>query len=579
MNEMRASKLIMTFGPGSIVDLPDRESYIVMGPDFWKSHEVIREDRLANKLNIDHFGSPQKKWERGSKFPFGIAVRDFPFKRVCPECGKLSYDPYCKDCKKSGESKGPKTMPPRLVAACKDGHIQDFPWRWWCGCKCKFKDSRLFLLGESVDSDGSDLKVVCKNCSKEKNLTGALGDLKIECNGERPWLGDKETCLNNLYGLMRGASNVFFPVIESSLSIPPYSTVIHKDIEKHTAAAKTNWTNNNIKGYIGNNDELKKYIKDGRYTEDELVRAFNEKFGIKTSINIKGEEWDRLIHDAKYRPNEDFQTRKIDIKGSHLEKWFDRIVQVTRLREVVTIKGFTRIEPPDAGTKIQELRMEKWVEFLDSHPDISPNLDGESARNWLPGVELFGEGIFFKFKESKINIWNEDLVNNKRCKDILLQPKKPFNREGSDMNDNRLILVHTFAHQFIREISLSCGYSMASLRERLYVQKSNERDMCGVLIYTASSDSEGTLGGLVAQAKDSNTLYNHIQTMIESIRMCSQDPLCGAHEPNETKNSWGASCHSCSQLPETSCEGLQNKLLDRFTLINNGDLKGYFDAP
>ncbi len=106
----------------------------------------------------------------------------------------------------------------------------------------------------------------------------------------------------------------------------------------------------------------------------------------------------------------------------------------------------------------------------------------------------------------------------------------------------------------------------------------DELDMCGVLIYTASSDSEGTLGGLVAQAKDNKILQYHIQSMLERLNVCSQDPLCGAHDPNETRNPWGASCHSCSQLPETSCEGLQNKLLDRFTLIDSGDLKGYFDA-
>ncbi|WXG42387.1 MAG: DrmB family protein [Candidatus Freyarchaeum deiterrae] len=575
---MRPSKLIMTFGPGSIVDFPDRESYIVMGPDYWKSHETIQEPRLAKKLDCDHFGSPQKRWDDKSHFFVGIAVRDFPHMRVCPSCGKLSYEFRCKDCKGSEDEKGPKTMPPRLVAACKGGHIQDFPWKAWCGCTCNRNDARLFLIGESIEAEGSDLKVVCKNCRSERNLMLALGQLKYSCNGERPWLGDEETCSEKLYGLMRGASNVYFPVIESSLSIPPYSTEIHKDVEKHMDAARANWVNNNIKGYIENNDELKKYIEDGKYTENQLIRAFGEKFGGPSSIDIKGEEWDRLVHDVKYGPNDDFQTKSIDITGSNLDKWFARIVLVTKLREVVAVTGFNRVEPNNPDTK-QKLRMEmeNWSDFLNNHPDISPSLDIEISRNWLPGVELFGEGIFFKFKESMVNRWNGDSANIKRCKRIISQPKQPFKKEGVDLTDERTILVHTFAHQFIRQISLECGYSMASLKERLYVRRSDERDMCGVLIYTASSDSEGTLGGLVAQAKDSRTLLGHISSIIDSVRFCSQDPLCGTHEPTTTKNPWGASCHSCSQLPETSCEGLQNKLLDRFTLISNDEVTGYFD--
>src|SRR5262249_59313832 len=64
----------------------------------------------------------------------------------------------------------------------------------------------------------------------------------------------------------------------------------------------------------------------------------------------------------------------------------------------------------------------------------------------------------------------------------------------------RLLLVHSFAHALIRQMSLDCGYSTASLRERLYVEE-GERDMCGLLVYTASADADGTLGGLCRQAK------------------------------------------------------------------------------
>ena len=64
------------------------------------------------------------------------------------------------------------------------------------------------------------------------------------------------------------------------------------------------------------------------------------------------------------------------------------------------------------------------------------------------------------------------------------------------------ILIHTFAHLLINQLSYECGYGSSSIRERIYCEKTtNNSDMCGVLIYTASGDSEGSLGGLVRQGE------------------------------------------------------------------------------
>ena len=63
-------------------------------------------------------------------------------------------------------------------------------------------------------------------------------------------------------------------------------------------------------------------------------------------------------------------------------------------------------------------------------------------------------------------------------------------------------LLHSFAHMLIHQVSLDCGYPTPSIRERLYSRTPDEADpMAGVLLYTPSPDSEGTLGGLVALAE------------------------------------------------------------------------------
>jgi hypothetical protein len=66
----------------------------------------------------------------------------------------------------------------------------------------------------------------------------------------------------------------------------------------------------------------------------------------------------------------------------------------------------------------------------------------------------------------------------------------------------KFLLLHTLAHALINQLSFDCGYGSASLRERLYCDFADPKQpMQGLLIYTASGDSEGTMGGLVRQGK------------------------------------------------------------------------------
>ena len=588
-NKMRPSKLVLTFGPGSIVDLPERISVMVMGVDFWLSHRPIQEPRLARKLEVDHFGSPRNS----SNNTIGIPVRDFPFMRVCPECHRLWYITELRrgiecpnpNCPRDEEGHGPRTIPPRLVAACRRGHIQDFPWKWWCGCKCSTRDSEIYLHGEGGDTTCSDLVVECKYCGKKKDLMGALEYHKVTCQGKRPWLGDEEDCDEQLKGLMRGASNVFFPLTESSLSIPPFSDYTHVLLQEHIGPARENWRIDGIDGlraYVQANVGLRRVMEREGLTEGDILRAFQQIYDETRPVRIKEEEWDRLTHTVNYHPLNDFQIEELKQKGSDLERWFSSIKRVTKLREVIAIRGLTRVEPFDGNEdRVQPIRMkdiEAWNRLLSDNPKMSPRPHEEAQRDWLPGVEMYGEGIFFEFNGETLHEWEREKDVRERCDLIRRQKNAPPLRDGIDITLPRTILIHSFAHQFIRQISFACGYSLASLRERIFSGIEDGISMCGVLIYTASPDSEGTLGGLVSQARDTLTIQNHIKNMIETVRTCSQDPLCGAHDPGSTGNAWGASCHSCSQLPETSCEGLQNKLLDRFALTGNDNMGGYFNV-
>lgn len=138
----------------------------------------------------------------------------------------------------------------------------------------------------------------------------------------------------------------------------------------------------------------------------------------------------------------------------------------------------------------------------------------------------------------------------------------------------RHILLHTLAHLLMRQMSLDCGYSSASLRERIY----SDEKMAGLLIYTSTPDSDGSLGGLVRQTKPSEKFDAVLRSATELAWICSSDPLCREHDPRRTDRLNGAACHACTMVSETSCE-FGNRLLDRGMVVNLPDVEptGYFN--
>ena len=175
--------------------------------------------------------------------------------------------------------------------------------------------------------------------------------------------------------------------------------------------------------------------------------------------------------------------------------------------------------------------------------------------NWLPAIQVQGEGIFFEFNREAVEEWAHRPAVLNRMKN--LQDSFKHSRFGEATIGTlrpEFVLIHTFAHLIINQLSFECGYGSSSIRERIYCEKTeNEHGMYGVLIYTASGDSEGSLGGLVRQG--SKGLIE--DTIRDAIR--------------------NAACHNCALLPETCCE-CGNRLLDRGTVVGTLEDKkiGYF---
>ena len=130
-------------------------------------------------------------------------------------------------------------------------------------------------------------------------------------------------------------------------------------------------------------------------------------------------------------------------------------------------------------------------------------------------------------------------------------PLHPFQGHGSSFST-------LFSHMLIRGLALDCGYSSSSIRERIYSAVDPD-PMAGILLYTATPDSDGSLGGLAEKGTPSH-LEPLLRDALDRGLFCSSDPLCG--HTGVTGHLNGAACHACLLLSETSCER-SNRYLDR----------------
>src|SRR5262249_723827 len=145
----------------------------------------------------------------------------------------------------------------------------------------------------------------------------------------------------------------------------------------------------------------------------------------------------------------------------------------------------------------------------------------------LPGVRVYGEGFFFTLNEQVVQNWLANKAVERRYEEIAKNLNQIYSRLGRTPRvlPTRFFLLHTLAHVLIRRLSFESGYRSLSLRERLYCSEDPTCRMSGVLIYTAAGDSEGTMGGLVQQAKPGRFEPLLLGALEDSL-WCSSDPLC-----------------------------------------------------
>ena len=610
---VRRGHLIAPFGVGAIVTVPNGTAMLAAGLDHWYERDGgdgdsrdlditefrVEEWRLEQLLRVNHFREPPdfRFAERGQRIPnlnLTVPFLRFPLWHFCWRCNRLHSlelvtkgRQKCPHCERQRKTSFLAQVP--FVAMCEDGHLQDFPWREWVHRDAQPTCTRPMTLKSTGGATLANQVVECE-CGVPARTLGGIVEANPDgstyltnslepgnpylCRGVSPQHGstDPSTCARAIRGSLRSASNVYFgrvvsaiylprttqsvsEELMSALEIPPLSTLVSLSVQLGQPASPTQLREASR--------ELLEPYSDSEL--DEAVRLIAGGMPQQESSDLTPEEpaevaFRRPEYDAlRSNRREEQLSVVVASPGAYDERirpFIDRISLIERLRETRVLTGFNRIYPEQPLTSDSRLaqlwkRVPEWRD------------------RWLPAYKVFGEGIFIELSGARVAGWRDG--------DVAQRAGTVQHRYGNARQDRRLrprtvtptfLLVHTFAHLLINQLTFDCGYSTAALRERLYVSDSPEAPMAAVLIYTAAGDAEGTMGGLVRMGKP-GYLEPAIIEALKSALWCSADPVCmeiGTQSGQGPDSCNLAACHNCCLVPETACEEF-NRFLDRGAVV------------
>jgi hypothetical protein len=633
---MRRAQLVAPFGVGAMFTAPDGTGMITAGLDGWfdpastadlQPEEFrVSEWRLEHNLKVSELRLPpdHRRRQRGQdthpNMGLDVPALLFPLWHFCPapSCRALiEVRPHhakrrrCPVCERRNQAqaapgKKQRTAPflaqVPFVAMCAEGHLEDFPWREWVHrtpapscqrqmylratggatlaaqtvhCDCGVSPRNLSRITEAFDRDGISDTI----------LSSTLADgERYVCRGRRPWVDDRvgSGCGLPIRGSLRGSTSAYYAHVVSAIYLPGGSMGLPDGLVEAIEKAPIKYKIDTLRqlGQV-TVEMVRRMDSQGQlasFGDADVARALEALEEGKRGAE-GGHEGD-FDTDALRRPefevlrnemlSDDLRVRvqNLSLFNDRLSRFFSRVNLVEQLRETRVMYGFSRIEP-DVLRPLSQLKAQMW--------ETEPSF----GASWLPSYVVRGEGLFFELNEGALSSWERrpDVINRVR----LLATHPDRTRAHRSLQDGslvpRFLLLHTFAHLLINQLVFECGYSSASLRERLFCA-GGEAPMSGILIYTAAGDSEGTMGGLVRMGLPGK-LEPAIVSALDRAQWCSSDPVCmELGERGQGPRSMNlAACHACGLLPETSCE-VFNTFLDRAVVTGtheNPDI-GFFSG-
>jgi hypothetical protein len=593
--QLRQSQLVTTFGPGAMVDLIDR-AVVIGGLEHWaagpKGSVTLDDARLRRSLiprlkaldpDLDlaregYFRMAPEGDAREPDTRVGVRALEFPRWFVCQHCRRLARASeqfenksgrYRHEC---ARNKWSNAVPVRFVGACKRGHLTDFPWIPFAHIdrEAGVCDRQELYLEENALGDIARIIVRCKNCDAFAAMSKATV-LPYNCNGDRPWLGGRATnepCDQKLELLVRTASHAYFAQVVSALRLPDpkpdplrlrlRDKEVWKAVQKITSAEQLTMIAglmDHVAGAIGN------------APPDEVlaaIRAENEAATATAERPLRSAEYDRMVKAPVELPGVvpdagvQFAAYRVPRHKLDLPPGIGGLVVVPELREVRVQVSFSRFDSIGAN-------LQGEYDFAGRHVKPAVLTLPTGNEKWLPAAEVRGEGVFVELDQEHLARWEKRPAVQKRAEQLL----RAFEAAGkTEFPGVRFFFLHSLSHLLLTAVSLECGYAASAIRERIYCGQAEAHgpNMAAVMLTTGTTGSEGTLGGLVEEGR---RIRDHLREAWDLGRLCSNDPVCAAHDPSSPssdRHTEGAACHGCLYIAECSCEWF-NRFLDRALVV------------
>lgn len=598
--EVRRSQLVQTFGVGSILDA-DGETFLVKDIRQWRPKSYIECQRITSLIAAGKL----KSFSETSNDEEYVPVYRFPRWYYCPSCSLMRFitakddkdnqEAYCPKCLNQNCSTKPDLIPMRFVAYCDNGHLAEIDWHRWCHQsanvaeegRCSDKHHLRYYTSGRSGGDFHEMFVECLTCKAKRDLSDIqMGRARPsiihaksgqKCCGKQPWQRweDAEGCDLNMKIEPRGSSSIHRSLVLSALDIEVGSAseadgvsaviqeVGEEIISLNGGASMGSMLLSSVQDrsplLVRQIDVLLERQGNDDENAEELVLEYlentlQESDEIKVQVEVGKEQVFLLDQEyALFCEGRDISAENLVVSFNRPSKadgilyhLFEHIGQVKKLREIRAFKGFVR------GDGLRE---------------VPPDLEGDSK--WIPAIEAFGEGIYFEFNSRTIEEWLQIFGSEitEFSGNQLSAISKLQTRYSIGITEAPLFLVaHTISHVLMRDLTFRSGYSSSALRERIFCRP--EENKAAILIYTSDTDTEGTLGGLVDQARP-EIQAGLTSNLLALSRWCSADPVCRETEATGVQGVNRSACHCCSLISETSCAH-QNAGLNRVLLSGMG---------
>jgi hypothetical protein len=634
MTSIRRSQLLTPFGPGALMTNEKGVTLLVPAIDQWYPRDIKPEDakkikledfridepRLSARLGVSYFRlPPDYNYRRPINAKLTAPAQRFPSWHSCPhpKCGRMKQasvtDGSKVMCTNKAQHPGgfeSQMYQVRFVMMCDHGHVADFPWREWVHYSASPTCQGILRMNAGGGADLGSIEITCEQCDKRRRMGGVLEGVpetdpmgstrlsmqldssgaEFRCSGYKPWAMTEaaggEDCNRPLQGSLLNANNLHFSEIVSSIYLPPAAgSMVTDELLQLANGPKLTTLRTVIKSGMMTPEEAVDLarpvlaISKSLFSDEELAEALAivselKKAPEQVEVNLEDEvaverafrfQEYTMLQTARSGSLLTNRTPALDKYEEDVRPLLSGVTLIDRMRETRVLIGMSRVRPAETSTMTSDQRRNLL------------RTDPTTETDWLPAAVTYGEGIFLQFDTSALLEWEKEA--GEHLSGLVHRYQNSIRYHPSYFAGPRHVLLHTFAHLLMNQLVYECGYSSASLRERLYVSQEEGQEMAGILIYTAAGDAEGTMGGLV-RCGEPGYLEPIIRRAVTGAQWCAADPICfEAGRSGQGPDSCNlAACHNCALVPETSCEEF-NRFLDRTCVVGEaGGIAGYF-AP